>query len=115
MQKEFSVMTEYTKNWIREGMDVAHKDNPGVKFTVVRILRQKYRLKYFDGAKDIDEERTKVIGVECHRWIEDENGIEDIKMYKLHTRVLVPFEIAQEALSKGYHIIEKFLKKIDKL
>jgi hypothetical protein len=91
---------KYKKNWIKEGMEVAHKELLSRKMMVVRILRR-FRDVHIDGKK---ETKSEIIGVECRYKKES-----DLFLEKFHTRELVPYEIAEG----GFIEVLKFLDEIE--
>lgn len=99
----------HKRNWIKEGMDVADKNQLDVKMTVSRILRQTRKVRKLEGDNITTTEESQIIGIECLLW-------QDGKLLtpRYHTRQLIPWDIAVEAADKGYHVVEKFNKEINK-
>jgi hypothetical protein len=98
---------EIKKNWIKEGMEVAHKDNPEVRMYVDEIIIQYQDQKEQDKDGNMqDVKKTRIKGVKVHWW---EDG--KMRMHRLHTSLLVPWEVA----AKGYTEILKYLDKYHKL
>ena len=93
---------EYKKNWIKEGMEVAHKEVPTLKMVVDRLLRENY--SYPDPNNPEQKiEKSRIVGVKC-RWWKDN----DIRIHNFHTRELVPWDVADGA---NYVEIMKFLER----
>ena len=66
---------EYKKNWIKEGIEVAHKDNPSLKMIVAEILRQTKTIRYQEEDGTMAErQKSFIIGIRCHYWEKDEQG-----------------------------------------
>jgi hypothetical protein len=106
----------YKKNWIEEGLDVAHKDNPEQKMTVNRILRQNKQIKVQEGDDWVSKTKSFIIGVEVHYWELDKDTEKNkLMIAKFHTRLLIPWEIAMESFLKGSNVITQFIKKINSL
>ena len=86
---------EYGRNWIKGGMEVAHKDNLIQPMTVEGIVtRSRGDMKL-------------IVGVKCHWW---QDGKDKKKIYQFgtfHTRELIPWEVAL----KGSGDVKKFLER----
>jgi len=76
------------KKYLREGQEVAHKENLTTKMEVRKIIRRVKKAK-----NDEDMDRRFTLGVECGWW----NG-ERYNKEVFHTHTLVPWEIAEEAM-----------------
>ncbi len=100
---------EYKKKWIKEGMNVAERDNLSKRMTVERILRKAY--KYIDEHGN-EQIRKRIEGVLCYWWetnSKDKNGT--IARGTFHTNNLVPWDIAEE----GYMAMMKFYEELENL
>ncbi len=118
MQKEHYITwnMEYKKNWIEEGMEVAHKDNPQQKLIVNRIIRQNKPIKVQENNDWVTVTKSFVIAVEVHWWEKDlDTGQNKLQTAKFHTRLLIPWQVAMESFTKGVHVIENFIKRINKI
>lgn len=99
-------MEMYNRKWIKEGAEVAEKDNLGHKMIVSRILKKTKKVASYkrnpDGTVKYDN-KTVMEGVECYWW-------EEGKMCKerFHTRRLVPWEVAE----KGQKAVIEFIESI---
>lgn len=87
---------EYDKKWIKEGIEVAHRDNIEQKM-VVEDFKRKSRGEMFI-----------ILGVKCHWWEEyrDKTG-EVKKRYQygtFHTKELVPWEIVM----RGHEVLKEW-------
>ena len=100
-------MEQYPKKWIKQGMDVAHAENPSVKYIVDDILKESRRVatgKKSSSGELLYEERHRIIGVRC-RYLSGNKW----EYIKFHTRELIPWEVAQA----GQEEIRAFLDNRD--
>ena len=86
---------DYAKNWIKGGIEVAHKDNLIQPMTVEGIVTR------------TRGKMTLVIGVKCHWWQEGRDGKKIYQFGSFHTRELVPWEIVMQ----GHDMVQKFLTR----
>lgn len=78
-------MIDEDKKWIKEGIEVAHRDNLNQKM-IVEGFKRKH-----------NGEMSILLGVKCHWWEEykDKTG-EEKKRYQFgmfHTKELIPWEV----------------------
>lgn len=98
---------EIKKNWIKEGLEVAHKDKLNIKMYVDEIIVQFHEQNEQQENGDITKvKKSKIKGVKVHWW---EGDI--MRMTRLHTSLLVPWEIAEE----GFMSTMKFFDQLSKL
>lgn len=97
---------EYKKKWIKEGMNVAEKDNLTKRMTVERILRKSYKYKDENGN---EQTRKRIEGVLCYWWESDNGKNAQLVRARFHTLNLVPWEIAEN----GYMAVMKFFDEIE--
>lgn len=93
----------YTKNWLKEGVEVAHVDNLGQRMFVEKLL---YTSKEFGEEGGKTKVHKLFSGVKCHWWeyAEDEGG-KVFRMGEFHAKELLPYEIA---VTKDTDKIAKF-------
>lgn len=92
---------KYTKNWIRPGLVVYHRDYR-IKIIVDKIVSQAKEFE-FDGKK---ETKKFIVGVRCH-WI-DKNSQPQVATF--HTRELIPediYELGVDAMNKWLELKNK--------
>jgi len=106
--KKTIYMVSKKKNWVTEGMDVAHIDNLGKKMQVEKLIYAER--KFHDG----ERERIKRLfnGVRCHWWgPHPEMPKEKILNHSdFHTNELVPWDVAV----KGENAVLNFQYEIYK-
>ena len=86
---------EKTKRLFREGDEVAHKENIGLKLQVIKVVRKK---------KVLSDNKTRdfVLGIQCGWWDGDTYAKEIF-----HTNHLVPWSIAEA----GYVSVIRYLNE----
>ena len=84
------------KNWIKDGMDVAHVDNIFQKMTVEKMVIRR------------QGEIFMVVGFKCHWWEIVANKPSKYQFGVFHSRELVPWDVALE----GSTAVNKFREQI---
>ena len=90
-----------TKFYFKEGDEVAHKDNLGVKLTVQRIIKEFKTIRSEKASSTLIERRCMLKGIECGWWGPDKQYYKNV----FHSTSLIPFEVAEE----GFVAVEKYL------
>ena len=86
----------YPKNWIKEGLEVAHYDNPKKKLFVSKIVKEKILIR--------GELKNRLKCIKCY-WHEEINNGEKSMIYSdFFSTHLVPYEVGIE----GKELIDKF-------
>lgn len=101
------IIMEIKKNWIKEGLEVAHKDKLGVKMYVDEIIIQYNEQHEQTENGDMQKvKKPKIKGVKVHWWEGDV-----MRVHRLHTNLLVPWEVAED----GFIATLEFFNKLSKL
>ena len=84
------------KNWIKDGLDVAHIDNIFQKMTVEKMVTRR------------NGEAFIIVGFKCHWWEQIPGKPNKYQFGTFHSRELVPWDTAIE----GAKAVEKFRNEI---
>lgn len=93
------------KEKLKEGQEVAHKENLKVKMTIGTIHNEFIEVstgKIKEDGKGFETKPKKIIrGVTCH-WFgpEDPQGRKELLEHKFHTKELVPWEVAEKGIDE---------------
>ncbi len=82
------------KHLYKEGDEVAHKENCEQLMEVRRIIQTK------------KNERKYIVGIECGWWTTEGKYEKEV----FHSRVLVPWNIAEKSLVEGRHVVINWLE-----
>jgi hypothetical protein len=84
------------RKWIKEGMEVAERDNLALKMVVERLLKRTKKVATYKRDADgniIYQNKVIMEGVECYWWGTEGEAHVKVKE-KFHTQRLVPWEVA---------------------
>jgi hypothetical protein len=77
--------------YFKEGDDVAHKDNLGIKLEVIRVIKEFKKFNTTRGNSTLQETRCVIKGIECGWWGPDKIYYKNV----FHSNSLVPWHIAE--------------------